>query len=301
MTEDRWPALPYEAWKDTYATLHMWAQVAGKIALALAPPLNHCWGVALHVTSRGLATRPLAHTGRFFTLEFDFIAHRLFIRTSDDFERFVKLEPCTVADFYRELMATLKDMGLGVKIWSMPVEIPTPIRFEDDTVHASYDPVFANRFWRILGQLSQAFTEERCGFVGKCSPAHFFWGSFDLALTRFSGRRAAAPSGPDFVRDAYSHEVISHGFWPGSGALLQPALYAYAVPDPVGFKDAKVQPDAAYFHKELGEFILPYEAVRSAASPEAAVRAFVESTYQQAANLARWDRQALERNDAFRR
>jgi hypothetical protein len=301
MIEDRWPALPYDAWKDTYATLHMWAQMVGKIALALAPPVNHCWGVALHVTSRGLATRPLAHTGRFFTLEFDFISHRLIIRTSDDFERFVKLEPRTVADFYRELVATLNDMGLAVKIWSMPVEIATPIRFEDDTVHGSYDPMFANRFWRIIAQLAHLLTEERCGFVGKCSPTHFFWGSFDLALTRFSGRRAAAPAGPAFVRDAYSHEVISHGFWPGSGPLLEPALYAYAVPGPVGFKDAKVRPDAAYFHKELGEFILPYEAVRTAASPEAAVRAFVESTYQQGANLARWDRQALERNDAIKR
>jgi hypothetical protein len=297
MAEDRWPALPYDAWKDTYATLHMWAQIVGKVALALAPPLNHCWAIALHVTSRGLATRPLPHTGRFFTLEFDFISHRLLIRTSDDVERTIRLAPRTVADFYRELMATLSDMGLGVKIWSMPVEIPKPIRFEADTVHASYDPVFANRCWRIVAQLDELFTEERCGFVGKCSPAHFFWGSFDLALTRFSGRPAPAPSGPAFVRDAYSHEVISHGFWPGSGPLLEPALYAYAVPDPAGFKDAKVRPDAAFFHKDLGEFILPYEAVRTANCPEAAIRAFVDSTYEQGANLAKWDRAALERGE----
>jgi hypothetical protein len=297
MAEDRWPALPYDAWKDTYATLHMWAQIVGKVALALAPPLNHCWAIALHVTSRGLATRLLPHTGRFFTLEFDFISHRLLVRTSDDVERTIRLAPRTVADFYRELMATLSDMGLGVKIWSMPVEIPKPIRFEADTVHASYDPVFANRFWRIVAQLDELFTEERCGFVGKCSPAHFFWGSFDLALTRFSGRPAPAPSGPAFVRDAYSHEVISHGFWPGSGPLLEPALYAYAVPDPAGFKDAKVRPDAAFFHKDLGEFILPYEAVRTANSPEAAIRAFVDSTYEQGANLAKWDRAALERGE----
>lgn len=297
MTEDRWPALPYDAWKDTYATLHMWAQIVGKVALALAPPLNHCWAIALHVTARGLATRPLPHTGRFFTLEFDFISHRLLVRTSDDVERTIRLAPRTVADFYRELMAMLSDMGLGVKIWSMPVEIPTPIRFEDDTVHASYDPVFANRFWRIVAQLDELFTEARCGFVGKCSPAHFFWGSFDLALTRFSGRPAAAPSGPAFVRDAYSHEVISHGFWPGSGPLLEPALYAYAVPEPAGFRAAKVRPDAAFFHKDLGEFILPYEAVRTAKSPEAAIRAFVDSTYEQGANLAKWDRAALERGE----
>jgi hypothetical protein len=295
MTEDRWPALPYAAWKDTYATLHMWTQIVGKVALALAPPINHCWGIALHVTSRGLATRPLPHTGRFFTLEFDFISHRLLIRTTDGVERALRLEPRTVADFYRELMATLSDMALGVKIWSMPVEIPSPIRFEDDTVHASYDPLFANRFWRIVAQVGELFTEARCGFVGKCSPSHFFWGSFDLALTRFSGRAAASPSGPAFVRDAYSHEVISHGFWPGSGTFLEPALYAYAVPDPVGFKDAKVRPDAAYFHQELGEFILPYEMVRTAASPETAVRAFVDSTYQAGANFAKWDRAALER------
>jgi hypothetical protein len=297
MTEDRWPALPYDAWKDTYATLHMWAQIVGKIALALAPPLNHCWAIALHVTARGLATRPLPHTGRFFTLEFDFISHLLLVRTSDDIERTIRLAPRSVADFYRELMAMLSDMGLGVKIWSLPVEIPTPIRFEDDTVHASYDPVFANRFWRIVAQLDELFTEARCGFVGKCSPAHFFWGSFDLALTRFSGRPAPAPSGPAFVRDAYSHEVISHGFWPGSGPLLEPALYAYAVPEPAGFKAAKVRPDAAFFHKDLGEFILPYEAVRTAKSPAAAIRAFVDSTYEQGANLAKWDRAALERGE----
>jgi Family of unknown function (DUF5996) len=295
MNEDRWPALPYDAWKDTYATLHMWTQIVGKVALALAPPLNHCWAITLHVTSCGLATRPLPHTGRFFTLEFDFVSHRLVIRVSDGLERSMKLEPRTVADFYMELMALLSDMALGVKIWSMPVEVPTPIRFEDDTVHASYDPVFANRFWRIVARLDELFTKERCGFVGKCSPAHFFWGSFDIAVTRFSGRPAPPPPGPAFVRDAYSHEVISHGFWPGSGSLLEPALYAYSVPDPPGFKDAKVRPDAAYFHQELAEFILPYESVHNSKSPEAAIRAFMESTYEQGADLAKWNRAALER------
>ena len=298
MADVRWPALPYDAWKDTYATLHMWTQIVGKVALALAPPLNHGWGIALLVTSRGLATRPLPHSGRFFTVEFDFISHRLLIRTSDGTERTMRLEPRSVADFYAEFMRVLTDMALDVKIWSMPVEIPSPVRFEEDTVHAAYDPVFANRFWRIVARLDELFTEERCGFVGKCSPAHFFWGSFDFALTRFSGRRAPQPSGPAFARDAYSHEVISHGFWPGSGPLLEPALYAYAVPDPPGFKEAKVRPDAAFFHPELGEFILPYEAVRNAASPEAAIRAFVNSTYEAGANLAQWDRAALERHEA---
>jgi len=294
-TEDRWPALPYGAWKDTYATLHMWTQMVGKVALALAPPLNHCWAVAFHVTPRGLSTRPLPHADRLFTLEFDFIAHSLVIRVSDGLERSIALAPRTVADFYRDLMATLDDMALGVDLWSMPVEIPSPIRFEDDTAHASYDPVFANRFWRIVARLSEIMTEESCGFVGKCSPAHFFWGSFDLAMTRFSGRSATPPSGPAFVRDAYSHEVISHGFWPGNGQLPEPALYAYAVPPPPGFDDAKVMPVAAYFHQTLGEFILPYESVRSAKSPEADIRSFVRSTYEQAATLAKWNRAALER------
>jgi hypothetical protein len=220
----------------------------------------------------------------------------LVIRASDGAERTMKLEPRTVADFYAELMSTLSDMALGVKIWSMPVEIPSPIRFENDTGHASYDPMFANRFWRIIAQVAELFTEQRCEFVGKCSPANFFWGSFDLALTRFSGRPAAAPAGPAFMRDAYSHEVISHGFWPGSGPLLEPAFYAYAVPAPPGFKDARVRPDAAYFHQELGEFILPYDAARESSSPEAAIRAFVDSTYEAGANLAKWDRAALERD-----
>jgi hypothetical protein len=191
-------------------------------------------------------------------------------------------------------MALLRDMGLGVRIWPVPVEIPSPIRFDEDTVHASYDPVFANRFWRILAQVEDVFTRGRCTFVGKCSPAHFFWGSFDLAVTRFSGRRAPAREGPAFMRDAYSHEVISHGFWPGSGPVLEPAFYTYAVPEPAGFKDARARPDAAFYHRELGEFILPYEAVRSSESPEAAIQAFLESTYEHGADLAKWDRTALE-------
>ena len=294
-TNEIWPALPYDAWKETYATLHMWTQIVGKIALALTPPLNHSWAIALMLTPRGLSTRRLVQGARSFTIEFDFIDHRLVIRTSDDDERSVRLEPRTVADFYREMMTVLREMRIDVKIWTMPVEIPSPIRFDEDTVHRSYDAGFANRFWRILGRIEDVFTRDRCRFVGKCSPAHFFWGSFDLAITRFSGRRAPPREGPEFMREAYSHEVISHGFWPGSAPVLEPAFYAYAAPEPAGLKGAKVQPDAAFYHSELNEFVLPYEAIRTAVSPDAAIRAFIDSTYEQAADLARWDREALER------
>ena len=293
--EERWPALPYEAWKDTYATLHMWTQIVGKVALALAPPLNHSWGYALHVTPRGLSTRPLRHGDRSFTMEFDLIDHRLVVATSDEQNRSLALEPRTVADFYREVMALLREMALEVTIWPMPVEIPSPIRFDQDTVHASYDPVFANRFWRILTHVEEVLTRVRCDFVGKCSPTHFFWGGFDLAVSRFSGRRAPPREGPAFMREAYSHEVISHGFWPGSGPFLETAFYAYAVPEPAGFKEARVQPDAAFYHPELGEFLLTYEAVRTSESPEEAIRAFVESTYRQGSDLGKWDHAALER------
>jgi hypothetical protein len=295
MADERWPPLPYEAWKDTYATLHMWTQVVGKIALALAPPLNHSWAIAMQVTPRGLSTRRLVRGARSFTMEFDFIDHRLVLRTSDGVERSLRLAPRTVADFYVELMAVLREMALDVPIWRMPVEIPSPIPFDKDTVHASYDPVFANRFWRILAQIDEVFTGDRCAFIGKCSPTHFFWGSFDLAVTRFSGRPAPPRDGPAFMRDAYSHEVISHGFWPGSAPVLEPAFYAYAAPEPAGLKDACVRPDAAYYHPTLNEFLLPYEAVRTADSPEAAIRAFVDSTYEQAAALSGWDRASLER------
>jgi hypothetical protein len=297
MTEETWPALPYEAWKDTYATLHMWMQIVGKVTLAQAPRMNHSWGIALHVTSRGLITPTLPHGPQHsFTIEFDFIDHQLVVRTSDGATRTMKLLPCSVADFYRNFMAMLRDMELSVKIWPMPVEIASPVRFDQDTAHHSYDPVWANRFWRILVQSDRVLGEARCEFIGKCSPVHFFWGSFDLAVTRFSGRPAPPRDGPEFVRDAYSHEVISHGFWPGSGPLLEPAYYAYSVPEPPGFKESRVQPAAAYYHRELGEFILPYEAVRSSPDPDAAILAFVDSTYAAAADLAKWDRAALERS-----
>jgi hypothetical protein len=295
VTDELWPALPYEAWKDTYATLHMWMQVVGKVALAQAPPLNHSWSVALQVTPVGLSTRTLPHDHRSFTIEFDFIRHQLVIRASDGETRTLALRPQTVAHFYREVMRTLDEMSLSVKIWPMSVEVPSPCRCDLDVVNSSYDPVYAHRCWRILSQVARVLTVSQCAFVGKSSPVHFFWGAFDLAVTRFSGRPAPPREGPRFMRDAYSHEVISHGFWPGSGPLLAPAFYAYAVPEPAGLKEARPRPEAAYYHRELGEFILPYEAVRGSASPEQDILAFVDSTYDRAATLAGWDRAALDR------
>jgi len=298
--DDRWPALPYEEWKDTYATLHMWTQVVGKVALAMAPPLNHSWASALQITPRGLSTRTLPHGQRTFTIEFDFIDHSLVIRVSDGTIRTLGLEPRSVADFYRDVMDTLKGMGLPVKIWPMAVEIPTPIRLDEDRAHKSYDRTYVDRFWRILAQSERVLHEARCPFVGKCSPVHFFWGSFDLAVTRFSGRTAPPRDGPEFMREAYSHEVISHGFWPGGAwpggvPVPEPVFYAYAVPEPRGLREAPVRPAAASYRADLGEFILPYGAVRKAADPEGAIREFVDSTYEQAATLAGWDRAVLER------
>ncbi|HJR12188.1 MAG TPA: DUF5996 family protein [Rhodanobacteraceae bacterium] len=290
-----WPALPYDAWKDTYATLHLWSQVVGKIALAQAPPLNHCWAVALRVTARGLTTRPLPHGTRTFTIEFDFIDHKLRVHTSDGETRTLELCPRSVADFYRELLGTLGGMGLPVKIHPTSTELPEPIRLDRDTRHHGYDREYVERLRRILIQIDRVFTDSQCAFVGKCSPVNFFWGSFDLAVTRFSGRRAPPRDGPAFQRDAYSHEVISHGFWPGSGPVLEPAFYAYAVPEPAELKEAQVLPKQAHYHRDLGEFILPYEAVRQADAPDTMIRAFIDSTYDRASDLAHWDRKALDR------
>ena len=298
MTDERWPALSYESWKDTYATLHMWMQIAGKVALAQAPPINHSWGIAFQITARGISTRPLPHGARTFTIEFDFIDHRLVIRVSDGTTRALPLAPRSVADFYGDVMALLQDMALPVKIWTMPVEVPSPVRFTDDTVHHSYDPVYANRVWRIFSQAERVLSDARCDFVGKASPAHFFWGGFDLALTRFSGKPAPPREGPAFMREAYSHEVISHGFWPGSGPVPEAAFYAYAVPTPDGFHESVVEPSDAFYHRELGEFILPYDAVRRSPDPDNAIRRFVNSTYERAATLAGWDRAHLERISA---
>jgi hypothetical protein len=295
LSDKRWPALPLDAWQDTRATLHMWMQIVGKVALRQAPPLNHSWGIAMHVTPRGLATPMLPHDRRSFTMEFDFIAHELIIRVSDGATRSVALAPRSVAEFYGLVMDLLSDLSLPVKIWPMPVEIPNPIRFTDDTAHASYDPEYAHRFWQILVQVERVLNLSRCSFVGKCSPVHFFWGAMDLAVTRFSGRPAPPREGPEFMRESYSKEVISHGFWPGSLPVLEPAFYAYAVPEPAGLRTAPVLPAAAYYHQELAEFILPYEAVRTAADPDEAILRFVTTTYDRAATLAGWDRVALEK------
>lgn len=290
-----WPALPYEEWQDTCSTLHMWTQVVGKIALAQASPLNHSWAIALHLTPRGLTTAVLPHGPRSFTIQFDFIDHHLAIETSDGARQVLPLAPQSVAAFYADVMRKLEDMGLPVRVWSTPVEIPSPIPFERDTVHQSYDPEYANRFWRLLVQIHRVFTDCRSDFIGKCSPVHFFWGSFDLAVSRFSGRPAPPREGPAFMREAYSHEVISHGFWPGTASVIDAAFYAYAVPEPDGMKTAAVEPPGAFYHPELNEFVLPYEVVRRAPAPEAALAAFVNSTYDRAASLAGWDRAALER------
>ncbi len=296
MPSDAWPPLPLDEWKDTYDTLHMWMQIVGKACLAQMPPVNHFWDVAFHVTPRGLTTPTMPHAGRAFAFTFDFIDHQLVLETSDGDRRAIPLAPAPVADFHRHVMSVLDELRLAVKIWPMPVEFPDPIRFDLDVVHASYDGAHAERCFRIL--LSTAFVLERfrAGFIGKCSPVHFFWGSFDLAVTRFSGRRAPERAGADaMTRESYSHEVISHGFWPGGGAVAMPAFYAYAAPEPEGLKTARVRPQAAFYSQDLGEFILPYDAVRAADNPEALLMEFLTSTYEVSADLAGWDRQALER------
>jgi hypothetical protein len=295
MSADAWPELPAR-WKDTYATLHMWSQVVGKIALAQAAPLNHSWAIALQPTPRGLTTAVLPHGRRSFTMSFDFIDHQLVIETTDGVRRAYALAPRSVAEFYRDVTAMLEEMNLPVRIWSTPVEIPAPVPFEQDTAHHSYDPEYAQRFWRVLLQVHRVFTAQRTRFIGKSSPVHFFWGSFDLAFTRFSGRPAPPREGPAFMREAYSHEVISHGFWPGSGPVQEPAFYAYAAPEPEGLKQARVDPSAAFYLGEMSEFVLPYEAVRTAGSPESALMAFLETTYDRAATLGGWPRQDLERS-----
>lgn len=290
-----WPELPYEAWKDTYATLHMWMQVVGKVALATAPPLNHGWGVTFHLTPRGMTTRLLPFAERTFAIEFDFVEQRLVIRTVDGQQRALALQPRAVADFHRETMAALRSLALPITIRTMPSEVENPIPLDEDTTHRAYDPEFANRFWRILVSAERVFTDCRSRFIGKVSPVHFFWGGFDLAVTRFSGRPAPPREGPAWLRDAYSHECISHGFWPGGPRLPEAVFYAYSIPEPAGFQDVQVEPKDAYYHRGFSEFVLPYEAVRSAADPDATLASFVDSTYDRAATLAKWDRAALER------
>jgi Family of unknown function (DUF5996) len=291
-----WPELPLEAWKDTYATLHMWTQIVGKVRLALSPRVNQWWEVTLYVTPLGLTTSPIPYEGGIFEIQFDFIHHRLLIRTSQDAERVMALAPRSVADFYEEFMQCLASLDIHVKIWKMPCEVPNPIAFDRDTQHASYDPEFANRFWRILVEVDEIFKEFRSRFIGKNSPVHFFWGSFDLAVTRFSGRRAPAREGADPVtQEAYSHEVISAGFWPGGGEIKGPAFYAYAAPQPSGFAEAQVGPAKAFYHSQMQEFLLMYDDVRNAANPRADLLEFLRSTYEAGARLGNWNRAELER------
>jgi len=295
-----WPELPTASWRDTYATLHLWSQIVGKIRLVRSPWLNHSWHVALYVTARGLTTSPIPDGTRSFQIDFDFLDHALRITTSDGAARQFALAGKSVASFYAAVMADLTALGISTEIDEIPNELPDPVRFSQDHGHASYDLEAVGRFHQILVNVDSVFKQFRTGFLGKASPVHFFWGSFDLAVTRFSGRRAPRhPGGVPHLSDevaceAYSHEVSSAGFWPGSGAIDYPAFYAYAYPEPEGFRATKVRPDAAFFSEALGEFILPYDAVRTAREPEQALLEFLQSTYEAAANSAKWDRAALE-------
>ena len=296
-----WPSLPFDAWKDTYATVHMWTQIVGKIRLAQTSWVNHSWHVTLYATARGLTTSPIPHGARTFQIDFDFIDHQLLIQTSDGAVNTMALQPRSVADFYQELFSTLHRLGLDVKIRTTPNEVVDAISFDKDHVHASYDAEYANRFWRALVQADRVLKKFRAGFIGKCSPVHFFWGSFDLAVTRFSGRKApehpgGAPNCPDWVmREAYSHELSSCGFWPGGGPVPYPVFYAYAYPEPQGFSAALVRPGSAVYDSAMREFLLPYDEVRRAESPDAVLLEFLQSSYEAAADLGRWDRSALER------
>jgi hypothetical protein len=297
----RWPELPYAAWKDTRDTLHLWTQVVGKIRLTLTPWLNHSWHVALYVTARGLTTSPIPWRGGDFQIDFDFIDHVLWVRLSDGQFRQVVLKPMSVAEFYEDVMIALRELGVEVPITTMPCEIADCIPFEQDTLHAAYDAGYANRFWRVLLAAQKVFAHFRTGFLGKTSPVHFFWGSFDLAVTRFSGRSAPRHPGgvvhlPNSVaQEAYSHEVSSAGFWPGGGGPINyAAFYSYAYPAPDGFSTAAVKPGDAFFSKELGEFLLPYDPMRMARDPDAALMEFLQSSYDAAADLANWDRKSLE-------
>ncbi len=300
-----WPMLPpLEKWQDTCTTLHMWMQVVGKIRLELAPWINHSWGSTLYVTARGLTTSPIPDGRRAFAIDFDFVDHVLRVTASDGAERSFGLEPMPVAEFYRKTMETLRSLGVEVEIFTRPVEVEEAVRFEDDDRHASYDADAVHHYWCALVQVDRVFTRFRARFIGKVSPVHFFWGAFDLAVTRFSGRTApkhpgGAPNCADWVmEEAYSHELSSAGFWPGTGGLGEAAFYSYAYPEPEGYRSRTVMPEAAYFLEAMGEFVLPYEAVRTADDPDQALLAFLQSTYEAAADLARWDRAALEQGRA---
>ncbi len=291
-----WPALPLREWRDTCDTLHMWAQIVGKIRTALAAPINHWWHSTLYVSPRGLTTSSIPYGNSTFELEFDFLHHDLWIITSDRGIKAVPLFARPVADFYSELMGVLKSVGIEARIWTLPQEFPDPIPFDQDRKHASYDPVYVARFHRVLLSVDKVLKEFRGDFVGKCSPVQFFWGSFDLAVTRFSGRPAPERAGADPVtKEAYSHECSSAGWWPGGGPVDDAAFYAYTAPAPPGLEDANVRPVEAYHDKTAGEFILLYENVRRAASPEKALLEFLQSAYEAGADLAGWPRGELER------
>jgi hypothetical protein len=294
-----WPELKFSEWQDTLATLHMWTQVVGKIRLKQTPLVNHWWNVPLYISPRGLTTSAMPYENRIFEIEFDFIDHRLLIKCSDGSTKTLSLRPQSVADFYAEVMSALRDLGMEIKIWTMPVEIPNPIRFEDDTTHASYDSEYAGRFWHALVKMDDVLKEFRSRFIGKVSPVHFFWGSFDLAVTRFSGRPAPPREGADLMtREAYSHEVISHGWWPGNKDM-EAAFYSYTTPEPAGLSDVagqgRIRPAETFYSSEMKEFFLLYNDVRKSASPEKALMDFCQTTYEAGANLAGWDRAALER------
>jgi hypothetical protein len=299
-----WPALPLESWRDTYGTLHMWTQIVGKTRLALAPRENHWWQVALYLTSRGLTTSPMPFHGGSITVEFDLLGHTLEVKTSNGAAGTLRLVARPVAEFYQEYLELLRSLDLEVKIWPVPVEVQDSIRFDQDRTHASYDQDAATRAWRVLAQADRALKQFRGRFLGKASPVHFFWGSFDLAATRFSGRRApqhpgGAPNLGDWVmQEAYSRECSSAGFWPGGGPVTEPVFYSYAYPEPEGFKSYPIEPAAARYNEELREFVLPYDAVRASPSPDEAVLAFVQTTYAAAADLGHWDRPLLDRPPA---
>ncbi len=301
MIANDWPDLPLTEWADTCDTLMLWTQVVGKIRLAHAPMINHWWQVPLYVTSRGLTTSPIPYGSRSFQIDFDFFDHRLLIQTSDGAIETIPLMPRSVADFHSEVMGRLRALGLETHIWTMPVEIPDAIPFDQDHQHASYDPAYVQRFWRSLVQADRLFTLFRSRFLGKVSPVHFFWGSFDLAVTRYSGRTAPTLNsdsphlGRWVMQESYSHEVSSCGYWPGNGGFGKAAFYAYAYPEPAGFGAAPIRPAGAFYNQDVGQFLLPYDAVRQTSSPDDAVMEFLQSSYDAAANLSKWDRGALER------
>ena len=300
MNSTLWPALPLPEWKDTYETLHRWMQIVGKIRLTLSPPMNHWWNTTLYVTPSGLTTSSMTYKGQYLQIDFDFTEHILIIRTTKGSPKTIALQPRSVADFYHEVMRNLESLGMPITIWTTPVEVQDRTPFEKDEKHAAYDPEYAQRVWRIMAEANRVLTEFRGQFIGKVSPVHFFWGAFDLAVTRFSGRRAPPhPGAPNMARfvavEAYSHEVSSCGFWPGGGPVNEPAFYAYAYPEPQGFKDYPIQPQEAFYHKEMGEFLLPYDVVRNAKSPDDVLMTFLQTSYEAAATCAKWDRHSLER------